>query len=250
MHEHVERDRRNETVVCPKTGFPVFRLDEQHLGMGASFGNAAVWINTKNTGATERIFSIGLGRSLFGSVATRYGTMDRASTSPRRDQTMHTPRLPEQRPGSHAGPRETTAGLRTASRPRGEPLVPKRWTWFGIRRLPHGGRYFSYVVVTDESGMRIYSILPLESGSPAELYDSDVSDLVEVLADSCAIIALARKDTTIVVAGNAAETTLDVGITQPAFSVASGVRGSKPAFARRIRLRLWRLRSRAVATAS
>ena len=41
--------------------------------MGASFGNGAVWINTKNTGAVERMFNIALGRHLTGAVTLRYG---------------------------------------------------------------------------------------------------------------------------------------------------------------------------------
>ena len=102
--------------------------------------------------------------------------------------------------------------LQGATQPRVDPLVPEPWMWFGIRRLLHGGSYFSYVVVREESGMRVHSTLPLGSSSPVELYERDVSDLVEVFADSCAIIALARNGTTIVVVGNVAATTSNVGI--------------------------------------
>ncbi|MBC5800485.1 MAG: hypothetical protein GIW94_11020 [Candidatus Eremiobacteraeota bacterium] len=41
--------------------------------MGASLGNRAIWVNSKSTGAIERIFSAQLGESLFGSVSIRYG---------------------------------------------------------------------------------------------------------------------------------------------------------------------------------
>lgn len=43
--------------------------------MGASLGNGAVWIHTKNTGAIERVFSTALGQSLIGTVSLRYGGM-------------------------------------------------------------------------------------------------------------------------------------------------------------------------------
>jgi hypothetical protein len=40
--------------------------------MGASLGNASVWINTKNTGAIERLFCLGHGQSAIGTIITRY----------------------------------------------------------------------------------------------------------------------------------------------------------------------------------
>lgn len=41
--------------------------------MGASLGNSAIWINTKNTGAIERVSAIDLAQSLFGTIIVRYG---------------------------------------------------------------------------------------------------------------------------------------------------------------------------------
>jgi len=52
---------------------PSYSLAETDLEMGASLGNSAIWVNTKNTGAIERIFSIGRGRTLMGSISLQYG---------------------------------------------------------------------------------------------------------------------------------------------------------------------------------
>ena len=41
--------------------------------MGASLGNSAIWVNTKGTGAIERVFNARVGESLFGAVCVRYG---------------------------------------------------------------------------------------------------------------------------------------------------------------------------------
>lgn len=54
---------------------PVFRLPDSQLGMGASLGNSAVWINTKNTGVIERVFATAAGQSLIGTISLRYGAM-------------------------------------------------------------------------------------------------------------------------------------------------------------------------------
>jgi hypothetical protein len=52
---------------------PTFRLTDSELGMGASLGNSAIWINTKSTGAVERVFSNALAQSLIGTISVRYG---------------------------------------------------------------------------------------------------------------------------------------------------------------------------------
>lgn len=52
---------------------PPFVISESDLGMGASLGNSALWINTKGTGAIERIFLNDIGQSLIGTLSLRYG---------------------------------------------------------------------------------------------------------------------------------------------------------------------------------
>ncbi|MBC5826091.1 MAG: hypothetical protein GIW99_00115, partial [Candidatus Eremiobacteraeota bacterium] len=51
---------------------PIYTMPETHFGMGASLGNGAVWVNTKSTGAIERVFSTELGVSLVGGISVRY----------------------------------------------------------------------------------------------------------------------------------------------------------------------------------
>jgi glycogen debranching enzyme len=53
--------------------FPTFKLTDSELGMGASLGNSAIWINTKSTGAVERVSSNALAQSLIGAISVRYG---------------------------------------------------------------------------------------------------------------------------------------------------------------------------------
>jgi glycogen debranching enzyme len=69
---------------------PIFRLTDSELGMGASLGNSAIWINTKSTGAVERVFSNAFAQSLIGAIAVRYGgygvpprMLDGGAASPR-----------------------------------------------------------------------------------------------------------------------------------------------------------------------
>lgn len=56
---------------------PSYHVPASRLGMGSSLGNSAIWINTKNTGDIERIFCVGLGKTLVGSFSVRYGLVGR-----------------------------------------------------------------------------------------------------------------------------------------------------------------------------
>ncbi len=51
---------------------PWYTVSESELEVGSSLGNSTVWINTKSTGAIERIFNLARGASFFGSVMLRY----------------------------------------------------------------------------------------------------------------------------------------------------------------------------------
>ncbi|MDQ6825202.1 MAG: hypothetical protein M3007_07055, partial [Candidatus Eremiobacteraeota bacterium] len=48
-------------------------MHETDLEMGASLGNSSVWVNTKSSGAIERVFSLELGKCLINSILLRYG---------------------------------------------------------------------------------------------------------------------------------------------------------------------------------
>ncbi|MDQ2872319.1 MAG: hypothetical protein M3R35_04205 [Candidatus Eremiobacteraeota bacterium] len=56
---------------------PSYRLNAGALGVGCSLGNSALWVNTKNTGDVERVFSVPAGRSLISAISIRYGIAGR-----------------------------------------------------------------------------------------------------------------------------------------------------------------------------
>src|SRR5579875_511900 len=51
---------------------PFYTVPDDALEMGASLGNSALWVNTKGTGAVERVFCVDLGQSLLNMIAIRY----------------------------------------------------------------------------------------------------------------------------------------------------------------------------------
>jgi glycogen debranching enzyme len=65
--------RSSVESLAGRATFPTFKLSDSELGMGASLGNSAIWINTKSTGAVERVSSNALAQSLIGAISVRYG---------------------------------------------------------------------------------------------------------------------------------------------------------------------------------
>ena len=66
---------RSPVVKAPVTGgmkLPAYTISSADLGMGASYGNAALWVNTKNTGAIERVFSNEIGETVVGAINCLY----------------------------------------------------------------------------------------------------------------------------------------------------------------------------------
>ena len=53
-------------------GLPFYTVADDCLEMGASFGNGAVWVNTKGSGAVERIFELRSGQRLVDAITIRY----------------------------------------------------------------------------------------------------------------------------------------------------------------------------------
>jgi hypothetical protein len=49
-------------------------VTDDALEVGASLGNSALWVNTKSTGAVERLFHVAIGQSLIGAITIRYAT--------------------------------------------------------------------------------------------------------------------------------------------------------------------------------
>lgn len=57
----------------PRAGeMPYYELPDNKLAHGASLGNKKLWVNTKATGAIERVFCNGAGMNLFGSIVVTY----------------------------------------------------------------------------------------------------------------------------------------------------------------------------------
>ena len=80
--------------------FVAYTVPARDLAVGASLGNSAVWLNTKGTGAIERVFNARLGESLFGAVSVRYGLTassidDRAGDNHRTEGARSVPLQPE-----------------------------------------------------------------------------------------------------------------------------------------------------------
>ena len=65
------------TTKLENAALPTYTVLDTELGMGASLGNSEIWINTKGTGAIERVFHARVGESLFGAVSVRYGLTSR-----------------------------------------------------------------------------------------------------------------------------------------------------------------------------
>ncbi len=75
-----------------------------------------------------------------------------------------------------------------------QPHLPESWQWLAIKNVPYRGRRFSlfYHLGT------IYSSQQVDTGCPLELYDEDVSDLVE---SNAYVIALRRGDEVVLFIG-------------------------------------------------
>jgi hypothetical protein len=96
--------------------------------------------------------------------------------------------------------------------PRIVPLVPPSWSWFGVRRVPHGAGSFSYFAVRVDGQFLIYCTTTLESASPVEIYDEDVSDKVTAFAAEIAVVALRSSDRTAILVGNTSPNTVNAPI--------------------------------------
>src|SRR5471030_2372784 len=71
------RDKQRSEVAASfsprQRSMPSYLLAETDLEMGPSLGNSSIWLNTKSTGAIDRIFSLECGKTMIGSISLRYG---------------------------------------------------------------------------------------------------------------------------------------------------------------------------------
>jgi hypothetical protein len=77
MHETVTAGTSPGGVVAhaphPHT-LPFYTIPDDALEFGASFGNSALWVTTKGTGAIDRVFSIDAGQTLINNISIRYAS--------------------------------------------------------------------------------------------------------------------------------------------------------------------------------
>lgn len=61
------------TFKKPRPGdMPYYEMPADQLGHGASLANRRIWVSTRGSGAIERVFCIGAGKNLLGSIVVTY----------------------------------------------------------------------------------------------------------------------------------------------------------------------------------
>ena len=77
MHETVTAGTSPGGVVAHAPhphALPFYTTPDDALEFGASFGNSALWVTTKGTGAIDRVFSIDAGQTLINNISIRYAS--------------------------------------------------------------------------------------------------------------------------------------------------------------------------------
>lgn len=93
--------------------------------------------------------------------------------------------------------------------PRINPLIPQKWSWIGLGRLPYHGSYLSYFAVREgEVGFRIYSTMDVQCDWSVSVYERDVSEYVRVFDDSIVSLALCRGSELAILLGNTSDQTV------------------------------------------
>jgi glycogen debranching enzyme len=93
-----------ETVLEGRQGkerLLIYELPEEALGAGSSLGNDKGWVNSKATGALERLFSLDLGQVVFGSLNLRYSSEQHGLLP-----LGNTPSQPEQKADARPQPKK------------------------------------------------------------------------------------------------------------------------------------------------
>lgn len=97
--------------------------------------------------------------------------------------------------------------------PRINPLIPLKWSWMGVGRLPYHGSFFSYFGVREgPAGFRVYSTMELQCDWDVSVYERDVSEDVRTYGGSVVTMALARANELVVLIGNTSSETTHTGV--------------------------------------
>jgi hypothetical protein len=96
----------------------------------------------------------------------------------------------------------------TPGPPKISPLMPADWSWVALRNVPYHGSSFSYILVREGDTFCVYVTREIDCTWCDELYERDVSDFLQVYAESVAVVALWRADRVVVLVGNTGSETV------------------------------------------
>jgi hypothetical protein len=92
--------------------------------------------------------------------------------------------------------------------PRVNPLMPSDWNWVALRDVPYRGSPFSYFLVREADGVRVYTTCVIDCAWRTELYATDVSDTVRVFTKDAVGVALWRDGSLALLVGNTGAATI------------------------------------------
>jgi hypothetical protein len=82
------------------------------------------------------------------------------------------------------------------------PLIPPRWKWVALRRVPYHGRELTYFVGRHGEGFHVYANADVQSTHHREIYAEDVSTSVHGFCATAEVVALRRPGELMVLVGN------------------------------------------------
>jgi len=92
-----------------------------------------------------------------------------------------------------------------------QPLMPPRWKWLAVRRLPNGEHHETLFLVRQEGRLHLYGrVNKLRAAFPIDSYDRDVSEGVRCLHPDAHVVALARNDEVMICVGSSADGSITV----------------------------------------
>jgi hypothetical protein len=101
----------------------------------------------------------------------------------------------------------------TLGKPQINPLIPRFWSWVGIRQLRYHDQLITYFAVRqDGQQLKIYSTAAVESDYDVALFDRDVSEALHVFSDSAVVIGLENDKRIVILLGNTEPNTVSIPI--------------------------------------
>lgn len=93
-----------------------------------------------------------------------------------------------------------------------DPNLPPDWCWLGARNVPLRGKPISWFVLQQNGRQRLYVTRKVDSKTPLEIYERDITGDVSVQGEDVTTIAFAREDGIVVLLANRAEHTITVAL--------------------------------------